>query len=142
MHCQFPETATGSIHKYWIKVNWMVRNRVSAWWSTKSSSGCKLKRRRHIWKAVRGMKDEVRMFKKSVEMKVKQNVPGADDPSEKWQLLIKKEKCETQDCQDCNLAGNQRDCWKNSYNIDQFIINANFRCSSLHAKTNHFEWQS
>lgn len=32
---------------------------------------------------MRGMKDEVRMFKKSVEMKVKQNVPGADDPSEK-----------------------------------------------------------
>jgi hypothetical protein len=64
--CQFPENATGSICKYWVKVNQMVRNRVSAWWSTKSSSGCKLNRRRHIWKAVRGMKDEVIIFKKNL----------------------------------------------------------------------------
>jgi hypothetical protein len=88
------------------------------------------------------MKDEVRMSKRIVEIKVKQNVHGTDEPSEEWQLLIKKEKHETQDCQDCNLAGNQRYWYKNSYNVDQFIINAIFRHSSLHAKTNHFEWQS
>jgi hypothetical protein len=61
----------------------MVRNRVSAWGSTKSSSGCKLKRRRQICKAMRRMKDEVRMFKRSVKMKVKKNVHGTDDSSEK-----------------------------------------------------------
>jgi hypothetical protein len=61
----------------------MVRNRVSAWGSTKSSSGCKSRRRRHMWKAMRGMKDEVRMFKKNCGNEVKQNVHGTDDPSEK-----------------------------------------------------------
>jgi hypothetical protein len=60
----------------------MVRNRVSAWGSTKSKSGCKLKRRRQIWRALRGMKDEVRMSKRIVEIKVKQNVHGTDEPSE------------------------------------------------------------
>jgi len=61
----------------------MVRNRISAWGSTKSSSGCKLKRRRQICKALRRMKDEVKMFKRIVEMMVKQNVHETDDPSEK-----------------------------------------------------------
>jgi hypothetical protein len=61
----------------------MVRNRGSASGSTKSSSGCKLKRRRQIWKALRRMKDEVRTLKRIVEMKVKQNVRGTDDPNEK-----------------------------------------------------------
>jgi hypothetical protein len=61
----------------------MVRKRVSAWGSTKSSSGFKLKRRRQIWKELRRIKDEVRMSTRIVEMKVKQNVHGTDDPSEK-----------------------------------------------------------
>jgi len=47
------------------------------------ASGCKSMRRRHIWKAVRGMKDEVRMFEKNCGNKVEQNVHGTDDPSEK-----------------------------------------------------------
>jgi hypothetical protein len=85
------------------------------------------------------MKNKVWTFKRIVELSMKQNVHGTDGPSEKWQLLIKKEKQETQDSQDCNLAVNKKYCWKNSYNVDQFIITANFRCSSLQVKTNHFK---
>lgn len=58
------------------------------------------------------------------------------------QFLIKEEKHETMDCQDCNLICNLTYRWNNNYIVEQFTITANFKFSEFHVKNNHFVGES
>jgi hypothetical protein len=61
----------------------MVRNRVSAWGKYQKYSGFTLKRGRQTREAKRGIKEEVRTFKRIVEITMKQNAHGIDGSREK-----------------------------------------------------------